>query len=64
MLKAHMSKEKLQIDSGVVELLLGAACLIGAIFEIAWIIYSTPSLTANAAGIQATGSAIVSPRCR
>jgi hypothetical protein len=33
-----MSKEKLQIDSGIVGLLLGMACLIGAVFEIVWII--------------------------
>jgi hypothetical protein len=37
-----MSKEKIQIDSGIVELLTGVACLLGAVLEIAWIIHSTP----------------------
>lgn len=31
-----MSEEKIAIDSGAIELLLGIACLLGAILEMIW----------------------------
>jgi hypothetical protein len=33
-----MSKPKLDIESGIVALTMGIACLIGAIFEVVWLI--------------------------